>query len=99
MRLPGVPSSATSSAVSGIRAASERLDAAAANLATRSVPRGGDMVSLSAESRAAAVAGPGDVARDVVDLRIAKYQSAASIAVLRTADEMTRELTSLGTRR
>jgi flagellar hook protein FlgE len=99
MAFPIAPPAATS-ALSGIRAASERLDTAAANVVSEMTGQGADTVSLSAESRAAA-GGPersGDIVQSMTDLRIAKYQNAASIAVLRTSDEMTQELVKLGKR-
>jgi hypothetical protein len=99
MAIQGV-SSASASAVSGIRAASDRLGTGAANLISEMTRQSSDTVSVSAEGRAALGSGndTGDVAQSMVDLRMAKYQNAASIAVFRTADEMTRDLVDLGKR-
>jgi hypothetical protein len=98
MAIQGVPS-ASASAVSGIRAASDRL-AGAANLISAMTRQSSDTVAVSAEGRAALGSGSdtGDIAQGVVDVRMAKYQNAASIAVFRTADEMTRDLVNLGRR-
>jgi hypothetical protein len=92
--------SASASALSGIRAASDRLNAGAASLISQMTKQNGDTVSVSAEGRAAVGSGgdTGDIAQSVVDLRMAKYQNAASITVLRTADEMTQDLVNLGRR-
>jgi hypothetical protein len=103
MAFPIVPS-ARSSALTGIRSASDRLDAAAANIVRETTSWGKDSVSISPDARAAAssassVGGVGGVAEAIVDTRLAKYQNAASVAVLRTADEMTEELVNLGKRR
>jgi flagellar basal body rod protein FlgC len=98
MAIQGV-SSASASAVSGIRAASERLETGAANLISEMTRQTSDTVSVSAEGRAALGSGSDTgVAQSMVDLRMAKYQNAASIAVFRTADEMTRDLVDLGKR-
>jgi hypothetical protein len=99
MAISAVPSAATS-ALAGIRAASERLDASAATLSSAVEPQRGDTVTLSAASRRAASSGgeAGAIAGAIVDSRIAKYQNAASISVLRTADDMTADLLRLGAR-
>jgi hypothetical protein len=92
--------SAVSSALGGISAASKRLDASAAKLVSEGLERG-DTVSLSEAARQASTGG-GEVrsiASAMVDLRIAKYQSAASVAVLRTADDMTRDVLSIAGKR
>jgi hypothetical protein len=89
--------SATSSALAGIRAASLKLDASAAAVASASLPQG-DTVSISAASRSASAGGAdaGGIASAMVDLRVARYQNAASVAVLRTADDATRDLLRIG---
>ena len=104
MALSGVPCAA-SSAVAGIRAASDRLDASAATLASAvTPPRGEDTVTLSNASRQAASAGggaggeAGAVAGAMVDMRISRYQTAMSVAVLRASDDMTMDLVRLGAR-
>src|SRR5262249_29429614 len=92
-------SSVAASAVTGIRAASRRMDNAAATLSSAvSPPPAGDTVTISAASRQAAAGGgeSGAVAGAMIDLRVAKYQSAAQVAVLHTADDMTSDLLSLG---
>jgi len=92
-----VTPSAASSALSGIRAASDRLDKSAATVVSAGLEKA-DTVSLSAESRQAATSGTGtsSIVSGLVDLRVARYQNAASVAVLRSADEMTNDLLSLG---
>jgi hypothetical protein len=100
MALAAVPSAAAS-AVAGIRAASDRLDASAATLASAlTPPRGEDTVTLSGAARQAATAGgeAGAVAGAMVDMRISRYQTAASVAVLRASDDMTTDLVRLGAR-
>ena len=100
MAISAVPSAAAS-AVAGIRAASDRLDASAATLATSLTPaRTEDTVTLSSASRQAASAGgeAGAVAGAMVDMRISRYQTAASVAVLRASDDMTMDLVRLGAR-
>jgi hypothetical protein len=92
-----VTPSAVTSAIAGTRAASLRLDSAAANVMSASAPVD-DTVSISDGARTAAQGGgsAGAVATAMVDLRVARYQNAASIAVLHTADDMNRDLLTLG---
>ena len=91
--------SAVASALSGINAASRKLDASAAKLVTQGLEQG-DTVSLSEASRRASAEGGevGTIASAMVDLRVAKYQNAASVAVLRTSDDMTRDVLSIAGR-
>ena len=100
MALSAVPSAACS-AVAGIRAASDRLDASAAALSSATTPVAAeDTVTLSSASRQAA-SGAGEasaVAGAMVDLRVSRYQNAMSVAVLRAADDMTTDLVRLGAR-
>lgn len=49
------------------------------------VERSVDTVSISGDS-------PPNMARGLVDLRVARYQQTANLAVLRTADEMSRQV-------
>lgn len=93
-----VAPNAALSALAGVRAASQRLDTAAANVAAASVPRE-DSVSISDGARAAAASGEAtthDVASAMIDLRVARYQNAASIAVLRTTDDVSRDALKIG---
>jgi hypothetical protein len=92
-------SSASCAAISGIRDASRRLDLAAVSVARAGV-LGEDTVTLSDKARnaSAATQATGDLARAMVDLRVARYQTQSSVAVLRTADDMTRTLEQLGAR-
>jgi hypothetical protein len=95
-----VTPSASSSALAGIRAASQRLDSAAASVVSSTVPQS-DTVSISGAARAAAQGGGGEaggIASAMVDLRIARYQSAASVAVLHTADDATADLLRIADR-
>jgi hypothetical protein len=97
MALAVAPNAALS-ALAGVRAASQRLDKAAANVAAASIPRE-DTVCISDGARAAAASGDTtthDVASAMIDLRVAKYQNAASIAVLRASDDVTREALKIG---
>ncbi len=92
--------SASNSAIAGIRNASDKLDQAAADVA-RAGFQTEDRASLSDAARAprdSAAGGTetGRLAGAMVDMRVAKYQQAASIAVLRTSDEMTKDVLSLG---
>jgi hypothetical protein len=86
--------------MAGIRAASDRLDASAATLSSAVAPVAEDKVTLSGASQQAANAGgeAGAIAGAMVDLRISRYQNAASVAVLRAADDMTMDLVRLGAR-
>jgi hypothetical protein len=93
-----IVSSASASALSGIRAASSRLNVGAGKLVSQTTLQHNDTVSVSEEGRVAAGSGSDDIAQGVVDLRLAKYQNAASIAVFRTADEMAQDLVNLGKR-
>ena len=93
-----VAPNAALSAIAGIRAASSRLDKAAAKVAAASIPQE-DTVSISDGARAAAAGGDTtthDVASAMIDLRVAKYQNATSIAVLRTTDDVTRDALKIG---
>lgn len=98
MALAVAPNAALS-ALAGVRAASERLDNAAANVAAATIPKP-DTVTISDGGRAAARGGADgsthDVASAMIDLRVARYQNAASIAVLRSSDEMTRDALKIG---
>jgi hypothetical protein len=88
--------SAVSSALGGINAASRRLDASAAKVAFQSFQ--GDTVAVSDAARQApsAGSGAGNLASAMVDLRVAKYQAAASVAVLRTANDVSRDVLRIG---
>jgi hypothetical protein len=99
MALAVAPNAALS-ALAGVRAASERFDKAAANVAAATGPRE-DTVTISDGARAAAAnsggeTGTPDLASAMNDLRVARYQNAASIAVLRTSDDVTREALKIG---
>jgi hypothetical protein len=89
--------SANGAAIAGIRNASDKLDQAAANVA-RAGFEAEDSVSVSDGARAASRPDTqtGEIATAMVDMRVAKYQQAASVAVLRTSDEMTTDLLTLG---
>ncbi|HEX4338404.1 MAG TPA: hypothetical protein VH062_21005 [Polyangiaceae bacterium] len=85
--------------MAGIRSASDKL-AASANTVVSAGLQAQDTVSVSDAARQAASGGgaPASITNALVDLRVARYQSAASIAVLRTGDEMTNDLLTLGKR-
>ena len=89
--------SASSAAIAGIRNASDKMDQAAATVA-RAGFEAEDTVSVSDGARSAPKSGTetGQIASAMVDMRVAKYQQAASVAVLRTNDDMTKDLLSLG---
>ena len=91
-----VATNAAASALSGIRAASQKLEKASANVAAASEPTG-DHVTISEQARTAS---QGDaeagLTSAMVDLRVARYQNAASVAVLRTSDDMTRDALRIG---
>ncbi|HVW25586.1 MAG TPA: hypothetical protein VHC69_09460 [Polyangiaceae bacterium] len=98
MALSVAPNAAVS-ALAGVRAASARLNKAAANVAAASLPQE-DTVTISDGARAAAAQGGDtsshDIASAMIDLRVARYQNAASIAVLRTSDEVTEDALKIG---
>jgi len=75
------------SGLQGLRAASDKLYRAANSVERGFVETPSDSVSVSREARSAATSEP-DVLGGLVDLRVARYAAAASLAVLRTADEM-----------
>ncbi|HVU03655.1 MAG TPA: hypothetical protein VHE30_17975 [Polyangiaceae bacterium] len=87
-------SSAAEYAVSGLRDASDRADRAAEDVATAGFAA--DTVTVSDAARAGAGA---DDVRGLVDLRMARYQFAAQVAVLRTVDEMSEDALSIVRRR
>ena len=81
---------AAASAYAGIRNANQRVAGAAATIAQTSLPSA-DTVTISDASRAAAQP-QGDLVSALTDLRLAPKQTAASVAVLRTLDEISEEL-------
>jgi flagellar basal body rod protein FlgF len=84
-------STASASALSGLRSASDRVDQDASTVAVAGA-RASDTVNISAAARA------GDRMDDVsalVDMRIARYQFAAQVKVLRTVDEMSQDVLGL----
>jgi hypothetical protein len=90
--------SASASALTSLRGASNRLDSAAATISATGAIENNDTVSLSTAARNAGQHGNeggnegGDFPQAVVDLRVARYQASASIAVLRTVDAVSRDL-------
>ena len=87
-RIDGI-GAAAASAYAGIRDANSRLAGSAATIATAA--HRSDTVTLSDEARADSGAQP-DLASALTDLRLAPQQAKASVAVLRTLDEMSEEL-------
>ena len=82
--------SAAASAYAGIRKANERLAASAATIAQSSVPAA-DTVTISDAARTAR-SPEGDLVGALTDLTLAPHQTEASVAVLRTIDEVTEDL-------
>ncbi len=83
---------AAASAYAGIRSANARLAGSADTISRAAFPSP-DTVTISDEARAAA-SGPDDLVTALTDLRLAPKQTAASVAVLRTLDEMAEDLLS-----
>jgi hypothetical protein len=81
---------AAASAYAGIRNANARLAASAATIAQASLPSA-DTVTISDAARAAGTPG-GDLVGALTELRLAPQQTAASVAVLRTFDELSKDL-------
>ncbi len=77
--------SAMAAGARGVEAAHARAATAATEIARAGVLAGEDTVTLSGEP-------PADVVRGAVDLRVARYQQTASLAVIRTASETQREV-------
>ena len=81
-------STAAASAISGIRRASDEMDQAADAVAS-SGAAASDTVTISAAARA----GQGtDTVSALVDMRMARYATAADVSVLRTVDEVSSDL-------
>jgi hypothetical protein len=80
---------AAASAYAGIRNANARLARSADTISRAALPSP-DTVTISPEARAAS--GQDDLVSALTDLRLAPQQSKASVAVLRTLDEMSEEL-------
>jgi hypothetical protein len=90
----GAIPSVASSGLSGIQQASARVDKAASEVASASLA-GSDTVSISDAARNGGSSATPSIEGALGDLRIAKYQNAASIAVLKTGDQMTQDLLKL----
>jgi hypothetical protein len=96
------------SAVSGIRSATDNFARSAANIAHQSVARYEDTAQFSSAGRAlaqksaggttATEAGP-SLEQSLVDQGLAKNDLAANVASLRTADEVMKKLVEIGSRR
>lgn len=81
-------STAAASAISGIRRASDQMDQAAETVAASGVAAS-DTVTISAGAKA----GQGtDEVSALVDMRMARYNAAADVSVLRTVDEVSSDI-------
>jgi len=89
------PSRAAASAVSGIRQAMDRMDAAA-GLVADAGGSGSDAVTLSGEAPAPSAS---DELKPLVDIRMARYAVAAQVSVLRTVDEVSEDVLGIVGRR
>jgi hypothetical protein len=88
-RIDGI-GTAAASAYAGIRDAGSRLAGSAATIAKTSLPAA-DTVTISDAARAAG-GSQGDLVSALTELRLAPKQTAASVAVLPTIDEMSEDL-------
>jgi hypothetical protein len=88
-RIDGI-GAAAASAYAEIRDAGSRLAGSAATIASASLPAA-DTVTISDAARAAG-GSQGDLVSALTELSLAPKQTAASVAVLRTIDEMSEEL-------
>lgn len=88
-------SSAAASAISGLGAASAKIDRAAATVAAAGA-RASDTVEISDAARKG---GGMDDVKALVDMRMARYELAAEVRVLRTVDEMSDDLKHLAASR
>jgi hypothetical protein len=86
-RIDGI-GTAAASAYAGIRDANSRVAGAATTIAKAS---SADTVTISDAARAAS-GSQGDLVSALTDLRLAPKQTAASVAVLRTLDEVSEEI-------
>lgn len=83
----GLPSAAAS-AVSGLRRASEQIDRAAVTVAEAGIALS-DTVSISSGAREDPAP---DAVSALIDMRMARYNAAAQVAVLRTVDEVSSDV-------
>jgi hypothetical protein len=81
---------AAASAYAGIQKANERLAGSAATISRALLPST-DTVTISEAARAAQ-SSEADLVSSLTDLTLAPQQTAASVAVLRTVDEVTDDL-------
>jgi hypothetical protein len=90
----GIPPATSASAAArlGIRRAQDKLLRAAETLST---PGGAATLELSTQGRALAQ----DLPSSLVDLMSARHEMAANVAVLRTEDEVSRDLLELTRRK
>jgi hypothetical protein len=85
--------------VAGIKRQLDAMDAAATRVLVESTaPNTADRVSVSTTAKEAATSGTsrtGGIEGALVDLRVSKYLAVANMKVLKTGDDMTKELTEL----
>jgi hypothetical protein len=91
------------SGLSGLKAASDHFDRAAAQVtrvaAGVSAGQSASSVEISTEARGASASrdqDTGSLESAIVDTRVAKYAFMANLKVVQTGDEMSKELTKVG---
>ncbi len=88
--------SALDAAVRGVSLAHEKAASAADTIARAGVVTGPDTASISAEAARAAAGDEPDMVQGMLDLRVARYQQSANLAVIDTVHEMSREAARIG---